>query len=628
MHPSLSLERLSLVPISIRRFAIPAAKGSADDFERLLDLVVNDDHRHTQCLPVMYTNLDPTRIPDDENLHTDAVKCAVFALESLNNFEHAPKSTWSDLWPRIWAWILFFEAYRECLVEPFARPLTCFETLGFWLASNRHEPTRADVRRTVGVRRLVMEAWVSIISESEKPQEHFAFGDLCAVIRDMTFDAAGDFEEALEGAQGASYLGYLVVQSIKRLLAVERPHFTDQTLGLFTDILLFLEHLGNDKILSPALMENDGAAVITLAAMVSYDTNHGDRFIAQQKVVLLCLNALSSMLGCHRAMRDALTSGLLHIIIYCAPSAPSTRDPSETRGLRQILSQTLPASTLFQSVLEELETRLPSIQPLLSQLPEFQRCWMYDDWLTFTTVADDRIAFMKSIQSQDYISFKACDNMECGVIRAKTDFKRCSHCQQVYYCCSECQKIDWKAGDHRKWCHSIRIFASKNKDLGTRNLHFMRELLHRDLTEHRYLNRSLIPSGRLLYLLDLVQTSESDPFISIMDYSLRGTPSLWLSGISHMQQTHPAQHIYWEEYLARMSRSHGRMELHLMFVPDGFMFREHWVPTVRLLMFPQRSERPAFHNSVRNLIQADGRNVQEADIQQLLIAHDSVLTIH
>ncbi|KAF7371455.1 MYND-type domain-containing protein [Mycena sanguinolenta] len=612
MYRYLSLERLSLFPISIRRFAIPAANGSADDFERLLDLVVNDPHRCTQCLPVLYANLDPIRIPDDENLHTDAVKCAGFALEALNNFEHAPKSTWPDLWPRIWAWIVFFEAHRECLVDPFARPFTCFELLGFLLASNRHAPTKADVSRTVGVRRLVMVAWFAVISDSEKPQEHLAFPDLCTVIRDMSFDTPQDFEEVLDGVDGAYNLGYVVVQSIKRLLATERPYLSDQNLVLLTDILSFLQNLGNDKIVSPALMENGGELIITVAAMACYDTDYGDRSAAQQKAVLLSLNALSPMLSCHRAMRTALASGLLQAILYCATISPSARDPSETQGLRQILSWTLPGSTVFQTVLEELETRLPSVKPL-SDSPDFQRCWMHDDWLRFMTFADDRIAFMKFIQSEYYVLSKACDNMECGVIRTKADFKRCSRCQQVYYCCSDCQKLDWKVGGHREACHSIRTFASKNKDIGTQNLHFMRELFHRDLTEHRYSKSSVIPSN---------------PFVSVMDYSFQGTPSLWLEGISWMQEVHPSQHVHWEEYLSRMSRSHGQMELHLMIVPEGFMFQERWAPPTRHLMFPQRSECPALHNSVRRLVQVDGRNVQEADIQQLLTANDNVHKIH
>ncbi|KAF7343656.1 hypothetical protein MSAN_01986600 [Mycena sanguinolenta] len=156
----------------------------------------------------------------------------------------------------------------------------------------------------------------------------------------------------------------------------------------------------------------------------------------------------------------------------------------------------------------------------------------------------------------------------------------------------------------------------------------MRELLPRDITEHRYSNSSVIPSSQLPYLLDLVQSGKSDPFVSIMDYSFKGTASLWLEGISRVQEVHPSQHIHWEEYLSRMSRSHGQMELHLMIVPEGFMFQERWAPPTRHLMFPQRSECPALHNSVRRLVQVDGRNVQEADIQQLLTANDNVHKIH
>ncbi|KAF7371457.1 hypothetical protein MSAN_00782700 [Mycena sanguinolenta] len=97
MHRSLRLDTLSLLPISIRRFAIPAANGSVDDLDHLLDLVEDDAARYTQCLPVLYANLDPNRIPDEEHLNTDAVICANFALDTLaEKLDHMPKFTWPD----------------------------------------------------------------------------------------------------------------------------------------------------------------------------------------------------------------------------------------------------------------------------------------------------------------------------------------------------------------------------------------------------------------------------------------------------------------------------------------------------------------------------------------------------
>ncbi|KAF7371456.1 MYND-type domain-containing protein [Mycena sanguinolenta] len=629
MHRLLRSEALSRLPISIRRFAIPAANGSPDDLAHLLDLVVDDEHRYTQCLPVLYANLDPDRIPDEEHLNANAVKCANFVLDSLADLEYAPKSTWPELWPRVWAWIAFFEAYSECLAEPLTRPHVRFDLLRFVRTFDDDDTTKEDINRTAGWRTLVMQAWLMIL-ESEDSLEHYVFPDLCRAVGDMEITTEEEFEEVLDGAQGPNNLGCVVVQTIERLLVTNRPYISDSGLSFLTLILLFLENLGQHKTISPALMHNGGASVFTAAAGICHEVDHEyDRSAVQQKAVLLCLNALSSMLSCHSAMRDALASGLLHSILYCATFSPDKRLPSEMRGLEQILTRTLPGSTVFQTVLAELDTQLQGVRNTLES-PSFQRCWMYKDWLKFMAFADDRIAFMKHVQSKDFVSSKACDNMECGVIRPKAEFKRCSHCQQVYYCCSDCQKLDWRAGGHRETCRSIPIFASKNKNLGMRNLHFMRQLLHRDLTEHRYSENSpLVASIRLRVLRNLAQTSESDPFVTVMDYGFPDGPILYMEAISWMEDFWSMSYpVYWEEHIARMTRSHGRMELHVMIIPEGFMFPGRWGPRTRHLMFPQRSQRPTLHESVRHLLKSGGSNVQKADIQQLLTVHDSIVRIH
>ncbi|KAJ6484687.1 hypothetical protein C8R45DRAFT_1075151 [Mycena sanguinolenta] len=624
MHRSLRLEALSLLPISIRRFAIPAANGSADDLDRLLRLVANDDLRYTQCLPALDANLDPERIPGEENLNTEAVKCANSALYSLVTLTHAPKYTWPDLWPRVWAWIVFFEAYRECLVEPFARPHVCFDLVRFVRAFNDDEPTKTAIRSTVGWRPLVMQAW-SMILEFENPQAHYAFPDLCSVIRGMNIDSPGGFEEVLDGAQGAHNLGYLVMRSI-RILTNEKDidDISDEDLVFLTDILLFLQTLGNEETISPALMANGGATDITWAAIAGYNHRGGaDRKTAQQTALLLCINALVPMLSCHRAMRDALAAGLVNCIIYGAIILPNARDPAELRGLKHIVTQALPGSTVFQSVLVELDIRLQQFRHI-SESADLEISWMYDDWRRFLAIADDRIALMKAVQSKDFIPFKACDNMDCGVIRPRGELKRCSHCQQVYYCSISCQTVDWGAGGHREACHSIRVSSFKNKDIGTRNLQFMRQLLHRDLIERRSSkNLPVFSPSRVPHLRELAQTSQSDPFITVVDYGFRDSPRLALEGISRLRDIQSLP-IHWEEYIARMTRSHGRMELHLMIVPEGFTFSGSSAgPQVRYLMFPQRSERPAFHESVRRLFHADGSNVQEDHIRRLLIASDN-----
>ncbi|KAF7336515.1 MYND-type domain-containing protein [Mycena sanguinolenta] len=591
MHQSLRLENLARLPLSVRRLAIPASNGSIDDFNCLFEVLNNldDEERYTHCLPVLYANLDHMRIPtDEENLHTDAVACATIALDALSDLIGvvSQKSAWPDLWPRVWLWIAFFEAYRECLVGPFARPTVCLELVDFISSFSSDAGTMTLINQTVGVRTLVMKAWaVTLKAEEWDDNSSWAFHDVCCAIRKMRIGSCHDFDEVLDGAGGTAGLAYLVVESIKLLLAQDDAYLSDQNLKFLVDILIFLQNLNRDNVLL-ALMENGGAKFITLAAGATFSLDCGpDRAPRQQRAALLCLNTLHSMLSCHRAMRDSIAAGLLQVVISGATISPH-RNSSELQGLRQILTQRLPASTVFRTVLVEMERQLQSVKDLFNRFG-LQHSWIHDDWHAFTTLAEDRIALMKADQSKDFASSKACDNMECGVIREKAKFRRCSECQQVYYCSSDCQKRDWTFGGHREMCDSMRPLLFKNKDLGVRNLSFMRRLLHRDLIEHRYSDRiPLLRPSRLPHLVQLARTKQCDSFITIMDYGSSDGPLFYIEGLSWMMDNHPSYHVHWKEHIARMGRSYRRMELHLMIIHEGFTFRLHDSPPVRLLMFP------------------------------------------
>ncbi|KAJ6468924.1 hypothetical protein C8R45DRAFT_938107 [Mycena sanguinolenta] len=436
-----------------------------------------------------------------------------------------------------------------------------------------------------------MKGWTVMMGATEPDLSKF--GDLFPVIRDMNIDTPAHFEEVINGAQGAFNLGNLIVRPMDLFLPPAHPHVSDEA--------------------------------ITVAATACCGIGCApDRSAAQQKLVLLCLNTLSRMLACHGAMKNSLALGLLHAILYVATIFPDVRDSSETRGLKQMLSQTLPVSTVFQDVLEELAAQLPSVKSL-AERPDFQRSWIHDDWLKFTAIAHDRIAYEAWMP---LTSFSVrCDSRQGGF--------------QTLFALSASLLLQLRLPEKRleSWwlqrsvpidpnlCIYINLDSVlDNKNVGTRNLHFMRELLHRDLTEHRYSkNEPLIHSSRLPDFRDLVHTSHSDPFITVMNYSVTNNPVLCLQQISSMQSLPHAELVHWKEHIAQMSCSHGRMELHLMVIPEGFTFSESWGASNRYLMFPQRSERPALHD---RLLQKGGSSVQEGDIQQLLVANDSVVKIH
>ncbi|KAF7321894.1 hypothetical protein MKEN_00711600 [Mycena kentingensis (nom. inval.)] len=46
----------------------------------------------------------------------------------------------------------------------------------------------------------------------------------------------------------------------------------------------------------------------------------------------------------------------------------------------------------------------------------------------------------------------ACSNLQCLNITPNNVAKRCSGCKVLHYCSKDCQRIDWKEGNHRAFC--------------------------------------------------------------------------------------------------------------------------------------------------------------------------------
>ncbi|KAF8160430.1 hypothetical protein K438DRAFT_2071018 [Mycena galopus ATCC 62051] len=430
-----------------------------------------------------------------------------------------------------------------------------------------------------------------------------------------------DYEEIVDGSGGITALATLFANTIKRFIL---PFPIDpKNVEFLENILLFLRNFGNEETMSPALMEAGGAECFSAAAAWCLQAV---RFVPDtiRTILLRCWNILYAMLPCYSAMRDAVASGLLQSILYGATLFRD--DDPEVLGLSHIVTQTLPASTVYLTVLAEIEKQLRALEDIDEMVPDLKHCWIYKYWQSFKMIAEDRISLMKR-QAKDIVLFKACDNTECGAIRERTEFKRCSECLGVYYCSPECQKIDWTRGDHRAACQSIRMFVFKNSNLGARNISFMRELLHRDVTARRYAHHiGRLESQQLSALRALAGANELDPFVTVMDYT-HGEPTMHIDGLSRAQQRDILSHqINWGDHIARMARSGGRVELHVMVIQDGFSPGRQPI-SHRRMMFPQRSTSPGFHTGLPRILLENGKDVKE-EVERFFAANQSMVRIH
>ncbi|KAJ6489827.1 hypothetical protein C8R45DRAFT_1138607 [Mycena sanguinolenta] len=457
----------------------------------------------------------------------------------------------------------------------------------------------------------------------------------------MRIDRPQDVQEILDGINGAAGLTSLVISTIKFLFAPgPTTIILQKNFGFLADILRFLRNLGNEGTLSPALIEAQGVIYIIAAAAGCLASNAGGSSeVPLAKLVLQCLDVLYPMISSHDAMRDALAGGLLQTILYCGMIPEVQHLDSEVLGLKCILKQTLPASTVYHSIIVEMEHQLQICKRHVGSPLFFN--------LVGPRLAYERIAFMKHLESKEIIRRKACHNTEardlaasrvsnaeylfqCGVIREKLRFRCCSRCRHAHYCSSGCQKIDWRQGViatlvnpfvslRASRCFFVRYphlntFVAENEDLGARNL---------PSCEHCCAKISRNADTRAKSPPSILYTSQSDPFTTVMDYE-HDIPRMHIDLWSSMQEADPKQQLEQVQRAQCADEAQSRADgAPRNFVQDGISLWSKLTP-LRLLMFPQFSDRPAFHEGFRRTLSA--RTDVEESIQQALTA--SVSKIH
>ncbi|KAJ7479497.1 hypothetical protein FB451DRAFT_1239105 [Mycena latifolia] len=168
----------------------------------------------------------------------------------------------------------------------------------------------------------------------------------------------------------------------------------------------------------------------------------------------------------------------------------------------------------------------------------------------------------------------------------KTQFKRCKNCKS-YYCSEECQYSDWKNGGHREVCTDRRLLDLSGYP-NPRERSFLRVLMHHDYESARV---STIYPAQVLCM----HKHPNETFLTIFDYSQGPLKILVESIHSHggIEITAPFAGRAWTEVLSRAARSHGKMEIHLLFVSSGGM--------ARFFLVPLRTNSSAMHEALKKL---------------------------
>ncbi|KAF8171161.1 hypothetical protein K438DRAFT_1982156 [Mycena galopus ATCC 62051] len=597
-------------------------------------------------LPVFYAILDPAQIPtpaDLESFQPDtraSLACASLALEVIFDIIDAvskkyqePDDVGPTLWPRMWPWIFFMHEYREYLgaSSTFQDPQAYTRFLLFVADIYDPEPMRDIISSTPGFRVLLATTWTLLPKPRGEAYEGCLWF-LAGIIASLDFTDPLHFAEVVDGAGGT--LGDLArlmmrhmddvvngqfswkigssasyMRDLARLILAPDSRYPVQqsTPPYFSTRQNFLETLRLHGFVPAFVVAMD---TVLEACKSNPNSFLHDNFESSFVVTLELLEYLLNTTLGYQWLPAAIEAGLLRMMAGVATEFPSMFNDR----LRFLLTKILPDGLLYYHVVVAMEKVLDEVTEIWSS-EELEEMEIIDDWDSFRDLAENRVQLLDSAQSN-----RACDNLECGQIQDSSRCRRCSGCKTHYYCSSNCQITDWKHGGHRDHCGSPALLTLGETSLcplGFRERNFLRAVVQADYADGIH----SICEAQVMVMAN----HPADRFFTFFDY----TDNQVQISVHSVVNSHIANDLKrvgseWSEILSRASRSVGRVQLHVIRVPEG--------SETRLLVIPLRTNSSQIHDALRELARVIPTDSKEEDIsdevERILEQAVDVVEIH
>ncbi|KAJ7153899.1 hypothetical protein C8R43DRAFT_443172 [Mycena crocata] len=517
--------------------------------------------------------MDPAKIPSPESFDSPEVeqiiKEMLVTLLPLYSIE-VPVELGADLWPRVWEWANFIYTYRDHLPGP---PLPvanfCVDFLIFMANFQKNGVPEPYLCSSVGFRSLLTATWGFVLDVEDPDNRDLGLTLITGFLPAMNPADEANFEEIIDAAGSVDHLAQLIVNCMHEILNSAETPLSFKDIYYLRAVLNFVaaaEHLGiagepmyqgSLGRLGKALGDNNFTEVLVAAAWAVGDAT-GDTELIKFTVdrCILFLARLFLREGGHHYIPSAISQGLLGALI-CAGHFDGPMQSHMTLFFYGILPRTL----ISYHAVAALEGALPDAEECASS-PVFRRSPGFDKWQRFCTSTKRSLAVLKFCEQ--YVPDKACDNIDCHIIKSKTEFRRCSRCLNVYYCSTDCQKIDWRTGGHRDICgeyNTLRLSARTN--LSVRERDFLRAYLD---AEYTYSKPTIYAQQALC-----LKRFPNSAFLTLFDYTNGPVDIsvLPLESDSTYMQDLRAYGAEWDYSVARAQRSGGRMALHVVRTQHG-----------------------------------------------------------
>ncbi|KAJ7919530.1 hypothetical protein B0H13DRAFT_2429805 [Mycena leptocephala] len=559
-----------------KSLATAASNGSTRHLIELLDFCTDAGLNTNILYPVFYSILNSTRIPsivedleNSSNFSPDdaPITGALMALHFLSmdiTSPLLPLDILPDLWSTMWPWICVIDSYWDSLPalhEWFPSIQLYTDHISLLARLLSEEGTPSLITATPGVRLVIVRAW-AVLLENKDCFCDPGFQLVCPLLEGLGVFHPKHLAEVLDGVGTVHELARLVVLHVRRALGPDRQ-VTENTAHLLRPIfgLLYFQDMkdGGDEDWEASLAVHgvvDALTCVFHAFSISNLSTIGD-------FMKTCLRHLLHNIfvpPVHCSLSTALDSGILQAIIGCATAAIASGPV--VQYLVEFLDRTLCPYTVYYSVLKHMRPALEKARKAASTR-EFQLSTVFPHWEKFVGAAQLRYRGLEEYELNGITSYdKVCDNVECGALGPRERFRRCSSCQQAYYCSTQCQAVDWNSYGHRSACRTLTPHRHRaSEDLTARDLSFMRALAYNDFRSSR--------CQALALQVQFMQANPDEPYLLVLDYTT-GFPTV---DVAPMQKLAAFPGAPFRAQLidrsVRSARGKGRMDVHLLRVKHG-----------------------------------------------------------
>ncbi|KAJ7681841.1 hypothetical protein DFH06DRAFT_1463759 [Mycena polygramma] len=553
-----------------------AVHGTAKDlFDLCVEITTLPRDQRVLLLPVFFIHLNPSLIPhvgllDADDAGDDLRIIIERAIESLDGLAHLsgsssiPLAAAPDLWTCVWPWAEFLQLYWEYLPGvPRAEKINnCMAIATVVTVLGQHSGAAKFIGQTHGVRNILAQVWIHILCDDELSSWDGSLEEVDWLLRFLAtnLQESQNLCDILDGVGGEHSLVSGLLKHMAHACAFlpSRPAIVSLAAAFKFMELLTKYHVKFRSLLS------EGGVTVAVTTTLATVSDSSPSTLSASATVHLCFILLERYLRvfpdtAYVWLSRALEAGLLRFILSFGITPPATGDSlTDMSAVLKELFVVLTNGLTSYRVVNRMKTELLDAVEA-EQSAEFRECPLFAHWGDFTALAEWRIQVLDAGRSV----LRACDNMKCGVLRPRNEFKYCSTCLSAAYCSQGCQIMDWR-DSHRDECNSWRTSRSR-RTLPSRERTFIHTFLHADYMCMR--------SELARRTIDFVAEFPNQPFYAEWDYRAPNTqPTVEIHPRDHIESDDCAaelEEMEWDLHWQRMARSAGRMRLNVVILSQG-----------------------------------------------------------